>query len=203
MTVCRPGPNPGRDRAVGHHASLQLADRVLQRWRIAAAAAWIPAASRILDVGCGDGMLFRVLADRHRGGVGIDPTLTAETDSGSVRLIRGSFPDAVPHGTFDVVTMLAVIEHLPVEVLAITGPTTAQALRPGGRAILTVPAPTVDRIVDLLVRLRLAEGMTLHEHHGFDPAGVPSLFVPHGFRLLHHRRFELGLNHLYVFERSL
>lgn len=75
-------------------------------------------------------------------------------------------------------------------------------MAPGGRIIATVPEPAVDRIVDVLLRLGLADGMALHEHHGFSPSETRAIFEPAGFRLLAHRRFQLGLNNLFVFERT-
>ena len=173
---------------------------MLQRWRIAVAAPWIPDGARVLDVGCADGAIFRVLRTRIAGGVGIDPDAVASEHAG-VRLVRGLFPDDAPDERFDAITMLAVIEHLPASSHAAVGTATARHLAPGGRLIVTVPEPAVDRIVELLQRLRLAEGMSLHEHHGFKTSGTAAIFVPAGFRLLHHRRFQLGLNNLFVFER--
>jgi hypothetical protein len=66
---------------------------------------------------------------------------------------------------------------------------------------MTVPSPTVDRLLDGLIRLRLLHGMDPEAHHGFDPVAVIPMFVDAGFRLSRHRRFELGFNNLFVFER--
>ena len=71
----------------------------------------------------------------------------------------------------------------------------------GGRVVLTVPSPRVDAIVDRMIRLGIADGMSLDEHHGFDPASTDRVFGTQGFRLLHRGRFQLGLNHLFVFEK--
>ena len=173
---------------------------MLQRWRIAVAAPWIARGARVLDVGCADGALFTALHGKIAGGVGIDPEALASEHAG-VRFVRGRFPDDSPDERFDVVTMLAVIEHLPPSSHAAVGAAAARRLPTGARLILTVPEPAVDRIVELLQRLRLAEGMSLHEHHGFRTAGTRAIFEPAGFRLIHHRRFQLGLNNLFVFER--
>src|SRR5205823_12169587 len=76
-------------------------------------------------------------------------------------------------------------------------------LQPGGRVIITVPAPLVDAVIAGLRRLRLADGMSLDEHHGFDPRTTPDIFTRHGFFLEYRRRFQLGLNNLYVFRKPL
>jgi hypothetical protein len=73
-------------------------------------------------------------------------------------------------------------------------------LRPGGRVVVTVPAPLVDRIVDTLRRLRLLHGMDIEAHHGYQPEETPGYFAAAGMRLVTHEPFELGLNHLFVFE---
>ena len=157
--------------------------------------------SRVLDVGCADGALFSVLSDRISGGVGIDPDAAPGTPRDGVRIGPGLFPADAPDERFDVITMLAVVEHLPLAAHAATGTAVARLLRPGGRLVITVPEPAVDRIVDRLARLRLADGMSLHEHHGFSTEETARIFEPHGLRLVTHRRFQLGLNNLFVFER--
>jgi hypothetical protein len=58
----------------------------------------------------------------------------------------------------------------------------------------------VDRIIDVLRTLRLVEGMDIEAHHGFETEETPGYFARAGLRLLRHERFELGLNHLFVFE---
>ncbi|HAF11486.1 MAG TPA: hypothetical protein DCK98_15590 [Chloroflexi bacterium] len=185
----------------GRSNGLKALDRFLQRWRISVAAPWIPSGARVLDVGCADGALFDVLRDRIAGGVGIDPDAATTRTREGVRLVRGLFPADTPDERFDAITMLAVIEHLPDSSYAAVGGAAARLLRDGGRLIATVPEPAVDRIVELLQVLRLAEGMSLEEHHGFATAQTPGIFEPAGFRLLAHRRFQLGLNNLFVFER--
>ena len=81
------------------------------------------------------------------------------------------------------------------------GGAAARLLRDGGRLIATVPEPAVDPVVELVQVLRLAEGMSLEEHHGFATTQTRATFEPAGFRLLRDRRVPLGLNNLFVFER--
>lgn len=155
----------------------------------------------MLDVGCADGALFAMLAGRVVGGVGLDPELPDVPARDGVRLVRGEFPRDAPLERFDAVTMLAVLEHLPPSSYDDVGRAVARSLVAGGRLILTVPEPAVDRIVDALRRVRLLDGMEIDEHHGFATTATRGIFERHGLRLVAHRRFQLGLNNLYVFER--
>jgi hypothetical protein len=97
------------------------------------------------------------------------------------------------------VCALAVLEHIgnADQQRFVAG--CRAALRPTGRAILTVPAPIVDRILDVLILLKLLKGMEAEEHWGFAPTATVELFERGGFSLECHRRFEFGLNHLFVF----
>jgi SAM-dependent methyltransferase len=101
--------------------------------------------------------------------------------------------------SFDTILMLATLEHIRDK--SPLGREGFRLLRPGGRLIVTVPTPTVDPIVAALHWLRLADGMSLEEHHGFDPRTTPEIFGQFGFELEHRRRFQLGLNYLYVLRK--
>jgi SAM-dependent methyltransferase len=179
-------------------------DRLLQRWRIGKAAEHLPPAARVLDVGCFDGSLFRQLGPRAVGGVGIDPALAGEPGTvDGAQLVRGTFPQDVPPGAgaFDAITMLAVVEHIAADVQQEWARACEQLLRPGGRLVITTPSPIVDRILDVLRAVRILDGMSLEEHYGFDPRLVPERFAVPGLRMVRTERFQLGLNHLFVFER--
>jgi SAM-dependent methyltransferase len=105
------------------------------------------------------------------------------------------------HGPYDAIFALAVFEHLTDADLAAARAAVPALLRPGGRLIITVPHPFVDKILDVLMALRLIDGQAVHEHHGFDPAHLRELASP-GLRLVARSAFQLGLNNLFVFEKA-
>jgi SAM-dependent methyltransferase len=175
-------------------------DRVLQQWRIRHAVRWIPDNARVLDVGCFDDTLFRQLQPRLGAGVGIDPRLEEAVEGLRFRLVPGAFPDASPPGAcFDVITMLAVLEHVSAEEMDEWARSCIALLEPGGLVVATVPAPVVDTILDKLMRLRLLHGMDTDQHHGADPALIAAAFELAGFTVVAKKRFQLGLNNVFVF----
>jgi SAM-dependent methyltransferase len=162
---------------------------------------WIPPGSRVLDIGCHQGEFLLWLGEKVCPGVGLDPLFRESSSSTKHQFFARNFQEGLPFAdqSFDVVVLLATIEHIHEK--STVAEESARLLRPGGRVIITVPSPLVDGILDILLFLRLVDGMSLEEHHGFLPDELPDIFIPSGFRLEKKRKFQLGLNNLYVFER--
>lgn len=184
---------------------MKFTDRLLQNWRIAKIRPYLAPGNRILDIGSADGALFTALGpDIGPGSLGVDPTLKEPVTVNGCKLLPGYFPQAVPAdaGKFDAITLLAVLEHFPAEAYGPLRTGCEQFLRPGGKLLITVPSPQVDNVLAVLKFLRLVDGMSLEEHHGYEVSHTTSIFPPESFRLVKHTSFQLGLNHLFVFERK-
>lgn len=183
---------------------MKALDHWLERLRIRRALAWVPSGSHVLDVGCADGMLFRLGSGRISSGIGVDLNEpSCWPDGGAFERRTGRFPEVLgPQERFDAVLMLAVVEHCEGEELEVWGRSVSEVLRPGGRLVITTPSPLVDPILRLGTSARLIDGMELDQHHGFDPSSVPGFFAVNGVALERKQRFELGLNNLFVFRRS-
>jgi SAM-dependent methyltransferase len=176
-------------------------DMYLRDVRIAKARRYVGHGDVVVDVGCADGTMFERWSGTIGYGYGVDPTLAEKRETSRYVLYPGVFPDALPEVRCDAITMLAVLEHIPANRQAELAAACHRMLNPGGRVILTVPSPKVDDILAVLGRLRLIEGMSLEEHYGFDPSHTVEIFAAPRFRLMRHRRFQLGLNNLFVFEK--
>ena len=183
---------------------MKYTDRLLQNWRITKVRPYIAPGDRILDIGSADGALFSALGKSvNTKSLGVDPTLKQPLTVNGCTLLPGFFPQAIPQdtGVFDVITMLAVLEHFPEDAYGPLRAGCEQFLRPGGKLLITVPSPQVDHILTALKFLRLVDGMSLEEHHGFEVAHTTHIFPPEMFRLVKRSWFQLGLNNLFVFER--
>lgn len=179
---------------------MKLIDRWLQSWREGKVRAWVKPGSRVLDIGCHRGEFLEKLGTRIVRSVGLDP-LAIPRETQRYRIIARPFAEPVdfPDRSFDAITLLATLEHIRDK--APLAREARRLLSPRGRLIMTVPSPRVDDIVHTLVRLGLADGMSLEEHHGFQPKDTRAIFEAAGLQLEAHETFQLGLNHLFVFKQ--
>ncbi|MBN2346422.1 MAG: methyltransferase domain-containing protein [Candidatus Aminicenantes bacterium] len=175
----------------------------LKRRRLGMLLPFIPAGSRILDVGCGDGALLALLPAVSRY-LGVDSRADLVRHNQrrlgreNVSFIRADFPALEWSGPpFDRVVLAAVLEHLdglePV----------LDRLRPlvgeGGLLLITTPAPFSRFVLQAGALFRLFARDSLAEHQRYyrrnDFHHRPE------WRLERYRRFEFGLNQLLVLRR--
>ncbi len=177
-------------------------DDKLRDLRIAKVLALVPDGSRVLDVGCRDGTLFKMMGSRLGEGVGIDADLDGVVTEGRFKLVPGWFPKDLPDdvGQFDAITMLALFEHIPPEAQDDVVASCRRLLKPGGRVVMTVPSKQVDTILDVLEKVKLVQDDSIHQHYGFDAKkDTEPLFQRGGFVTQHRKAFQLGLNNLFCF----
>lgn len=175
-------------------------DRLIQKWRFAAASSVLPEGSRLLDIGAHKGDFLTYLGPRIEPSVGIDPETEVDCAVGRHQLLGGYFPERTPAGCFDAASLLAVVEHLDDAALAAVGKALASAVRPNGRVIVTLPSPSADGILDVMQRIGMIDGMDLDAHRHLTVEGLVDSWSKCGLHCLRQRRFEFGLNNLVVFE---
>ncbi len=98
---------------------------------------------RLLEVGCGDGNVLRVLERVCRGGIVVGMDLFAEGLRYARRrttcaLVQGDIHSNPFGAQFDVIGLFDVLEHLPDDITVLRELNTM--LLPGGALLLTVPA---------------------------------------------------------------
>ena len=180
---------------------MRIGDYFIQLWRMRVAARWIPEGSRVLDIGCHQGEFLELLGQKIAPSVGIDPLYQERVDLKGHRFLSREFQRDLPFEdrSFDAIVLLATIEHMQQK--SAVAEEARMLLRTGGRVVITVPSLFVDKILSILLFLRIVDGMSLEEHHGFSADDLPNIFMSEGFELKRMQKFQLGLNNLYVFER--
>jgi SAM-dependent methyltransferase len=131
----------GAEQAVFEQASGLPASRSVKLLDTFHRQAGLEATGRMLDVGCGNGATLRAFGQVAPGwtkaGTEFDGKYRAEVESiPNTEPLHVGPADAVP-GTFDVITMIHVLEHIvdPVDVLE----TLRGKLSPGGLLLIEVP----------------------------------------------------------------
>ncbi len=177
-------------------------DSFLEYLRFTKVEPYIPIGAHLLDIGTGDGNFLRYLNGHLQAAIGIDSHLTQTVKFGKCRLIPGYFPyDFVKDETFDVITMLATVEHIPMNALPSVADACWKYLKPNGQVIITVQHPRVERLLDLLKVVGIVEGFSIHEHYGFNPECLPNIF--NQWNLIKWERWGFGCNNLFIFEKPL
>jgi SAM-dependent methyltransferase len=168
--------------------------------------ALIPEASRqgrLLDLGCGEHHRFlkstrfaeKYGLDRlaERAGHADAPHAITRLDHDIETVERLPFEDEY----FDVVTMLAVFEHIEPVRLATLVPEIHRLLKPGGVFILTTPAVWTDGLLRMLASLRVVDPAMIAEHKdAYSHAKISAILRRGGFQASQTRfgYFELFMN---------
>lgn len=98
---------------------------------------------RVLDIGLGTGYNAKVLLEKGYSVDGVEPASEglafARKIAPGAHIIQAPFPsDQIPAATYDVAIMTDVLEHLEDDAAAARE--LVRVLKPGGKALLTVPA---------------------------------------------------------------
>lgn len=149
-----------------------LLEPLLARLRTQRANRLIPSqlrAGRILDIGCGSYPYFLAhTAFKEKFAVDQLPMPAELATRHEIEFFELNLNQApkLPFEAdyFDAVSLLAVVEHLNPDSMAILFQECRRVLRPGGLAVLTTPAAWSDGILHLMAHLNLVSSEEIHEH---------------------------------------
>jgi len=190
-----------------------LLESVLARERHRVANRLVPPSARrgrVLDIGCGAIPLF-LLGSGFSERYGVDRCLPAGSvhdGPGTPRLIAfdvesgGELPYREDY--FDVVTMLAVFEHVEPILLPGLLREIHRILKSGGLYILTTPSAWTEKLLRMMALLRLLSPVEAGEHKGaYTPRKIANLVVEGNFPpgKYRHGYFEMGANIWFIAEK--
>src|SRR3954453_4455280 len=126
----------------------------------------LPASARVLDAGCGEGVIVEEYA-RRLAITGVDANYASDhVTQGSL----GSLP--FPDGSFDHALCLDVLEHLSFEEQPRALAELHRVLKPGGELFVSIPnLAHLQSRVQFLLRGRLIRTASEYKHPGDRPIG--------------------------------
>jgi SAM-dependent methyltransferase len=154
---------------------------------------------RILDIGCGSYPYFLShTAFQEKFAIDQSDTTKHFEDINWYSIDLNTTP-VLPFqdGYFNVITMLALIEHLNPANLVFLFSEAYRVLQPGGMVILTTPAAWSDRLLHLMANLSLVSAEEIEEHaFAYTLPLIGWYFGKAGFSMdrLNFGYFELMLN---------
>ena len=168
---------------------------LLQRARVAAVRDHLK--GRVLDIGCGNGVLADHVPQELYLGVDRD----AETLASARRLhpAHSFAADAPENELFDTVVALALLEHLPEPLQTMLE--WKAHLKPGGRIVLTTPHKSLRWAHDFGSKIGIFSQDAADEHETmFDRGMLDRLGRDAGMRMVDYRRFLGGANQLAIYD---
>ena len=154
------------------NSSFGLLEDFLAKKRSLKAEALIPSGLRggkILDLGCGIPPVF-LLNTKFKHKYGLDLIVDEQLSRENIFLIKLDLEKEprLPFESnfFDVVTMLAVFEHLePARIIGVLQEI-RRVLKPEGRLVITTPCPWSASLIILMAKLRLIDLEKVRGHQG-------------------------------------
>lgn len=158
---------------------------------------------RLLDVGCGwDYRLLKTIEPYIKSGIGIDFKVQ-ESESEKIKTIQMFMSGTLPFAaeSFDVITLLAVLEHLSNPLGMVKE--IERILKKNGRLVMTVPSKAAQPVLEFLsYRLKIVSADEIRGHKKYyDYNDLEKLFSQTGMIMEHHRYFQMGMNNFCIIKK--
>jgi ubiquinone/menaquinone biosynthesis C-methylase UbiE len=170
---------------------------LLRKLRLAKVMPHIPKNSNLLDIGCGPKASFLKHAASHiHQGFGVDFKVKP-FDEGNIHVSQLMFSGQLPFqdASFDVVTMLAVLEHIEHEREILNE--IYRVLVPGGKLVLTVPSVWAQPVLEFLsYKLKIVSEDEIRDHKRYyNRQRLRQVLINESdFIGFNHRYFQLWMN---------
>jgi len=154
---------------------------------------------RLLDIGCGSYPYF-LLSTNFKEKFGIDKNSKEYTNKGiSIKKYEMGKNEGLPYNPdfFDIVTLLAIIEHVDEVNAKRLLREVYRVLKPGGKVILTTPIDKANVILKLMSKLFLISPEEINEHKQLYNSKILREQLEYaGFKkdAIKIKTFEFGLN---------
>jgi len=174
---------------------MKVLDKIIRAHRFKLARQHI--AGSCLDIGCHDGSFLKALSFENKLGVDIKIPIQAREKN----LVQIKLEEFNPTDSFKTVTCLATYEHLNAEDRSHFWRISQNSLPLGGRVVMTIPHRFVDFIIECGRKLKVLDGMDAHQHKEVCLVELKRSAKTHGFEVIKFKKFQFGLNRMFVFQK--
>jgi ubiquinone/menaquinone biosynthesis C-methylase UbiE len=170
---------------------------ILRKMRLKRVVSHIPKNTVLLDVGCGTSSAFlKAISPDIKQGFGVDFKVD-DTQFNNIKTTQLRLDNKLPFedSTFDVVTMLAVLEHIEKEQEILRE--IYRVLVPGGKLIITVPSVWSQPVLEFMAyKLRLVSEAEIRDHKRYYNCEKLKkvLIEANGFDDFNHQYFQMRMN---------
>lgn len=160
--------------------------------------------SMILDYGCGPkAKFFYFLIDKSicfKKYFGFDPLIKIKSKKQNICL--SSRWNDFSKNQYDIVTMFAVIEHLPYPEFCYEN--IINLIKPGGYLLITTPTKISKHVLEFLsFRLKIVSTREIMEHkHYFSFNEMINMFDKYSLSVEAKKIFEFGMNNFVLFKKN-
>lgn len=181
-------------------------DKLLRTYRTNIIIPYVTPNMKVCDIGCGSNptLLKYISTITTAKQVGIDRLVQNNTIN-NIELRAGDLdktPLPISNGEFNLITMLAVLEHLNNYTEVINE--CYRGLKAGGKLILTTPSPRSKPILEFLANLRIISFVGIYDHKRyFKKTEIFALLQHHQFIDIKVWDVACGLNTVAVATKPL
>ena len=182
-------------------------DLFICRWRSRIVRRFIRPGTTVLDFGCGHQALFlQSVRSDIRQGIGLDYDAAPARPAENLEIQNFHFKERFefPDRTFDHVTILAVLEHIPPDQVGVLFREFHRILKDDGQVLLTTPTPASRPVLEFLAfKLKIISGPEIADHkHYWSETDIRSLAGRERFVCSTYRTFQFGLNSFAAFGKQ-
>jgi cyclopropane fatty-acyl-phospholipid synthase-like methyltransferase len=182
-------------------------DAFIARWRLRQVRQQVLTGGRLLDFGCGhQAFLLRSVSQQISHGIGLDYDAEPEKIGPNIEILRARFSGRLefPDHSFDQVSILAVLEHIPVEGVDILFREFRRVLAPGGQVLVTTPTPAAKPVLEFLAfKLKIISEPEIADHkHYYTRKDILDVANRNDFEMKYYTNFQFGFNCLAVFGKT-